>query len=444
MHRYLIIGSGAAGVAAAEAIRDKDVLGEILFVSEDRDGFYSRPGLAYMLSGEIPEKQLFPFNHQDFKKLNVHFVTGRVTRIDRTAHQVMLTDGHGADKTLGYTRLLIATGALASQLRMPGADLEGVVKLDDMADARQIQKLARKARAGVVVGGGITALEIVEGLVAQGVHTHYCLRGDRFWSNVLNPAESRLIEERLVHDGIELHYNTELAEIIGQKGKVKAVRTHTDQVIPCDLVGAAIGITPRKQLAEAAGLAADRGILVNEILQTNDPDIFAAGDVAQVLDPLSGKYLLNSLWAAAVRQGRAAGLAMSGYAEPYTKEPALNITRLAGLTTTIIGMVGGEKSKDTTGINRGDSETWRESPDAVVIQADQRGNRLRLMIGPRKLAGALVMGDQTFSPVLQKLVLSQSDITPIRDRLLQPGAAIGEILTEYWKQIKRQNETHQP
>jgi NAD(P)H-nitrite reductase large subunit len=438
MQRYVIIGSGAAGISAAEAIREKDRSGEITILGEERFGYYSRPGLAYFLSGEIPEHFLYPFSPEDYRRLGVQIRHERVTRIDRAARRVILEDG--AD--LPYTRLLIATGAAAGRLRVPGAELPGVVKLDDMADVLQIHKLAHKAHSAVVVGGGITALEIVEGLEAQNVHTHYFLRGDRYWSNVLNADESHIVERRLTEDGIELHFKTELAEILERKGRVAGVRTKNNEIIPCEILGVAIGVFPRKDLAESAGLTVDHGIVVNETLQTSDPDIYAAGDVAQILDPVTGRYILDSLWSTSLLQGRAAGYAMSGFPIPYQKGISLNITRLAGLTTTIIGSVGGGRDSDVAGINRGDSDSWRQAPDALVVQIDNEGNRVRLQVGLETLVGAVVMGDQVLSVPLQNLIVRQADISPIRDRLLQPGAPIGEIITDYWTKIKRQYVAH--
>jgi NAD(P)H-nitrite reductase large subunit len=125
---------------------------------------------------------------------------------------------------------------------------------------------------------------------------HYFLRGERYWSSVLTAAESGIVETRLKHEGAHLYYKTELAEIVGNKGRVSAVKTRDNRLIRCEMVGIAIGVRPRKEMAEASGLKADRGIIVNETLQTNYLDIFAAGDVAQIFNPLTGQSSLDSLW----------------------------------------------------------------------------------------------------------------------------------------------------
>ena len=432
---YVIIGMGVAGIAAIEAIRSVDSRGMITLVGDDPHGFYSRPGLAYYLTGELHDQALFPRTREDFQRMNFHHVKGRVTNIQPENHFIELDN-----KTqIPYDKLLIAVGAQAISMNVPGAGLDGVLKLDHMEDAKRILKYARRGRTAVVVGGGITALELVEGLVARGVKVHYLLRGERYWSNVLDEQESQIVEHRLKEEGVNLHYHAEVSEVIGRRDRVSEVRLLNGETIKCDLVAYAIGIRPRLELARQAGLTTDRGILVNEYLQTNDPDIYAAGDVAQVLDPRSGRAVLDSLWGAARGQGHAAGLNMAGQQTAYIKPVPFNVTRLAGLTTTIIGNVGQGKDSDLIGIARGDSETWRQSPDAMVAQTGFDVNRLRLLVGEKTLLGAIVMGDQKLSFPLEKIITHNTDISPIRQELLMPNARIGDILSEFWAGIKNQS-----
>jgi NAD(P)H-nitrite reductase large subunit len=433
MARYVIVGSGPAGIAAAEAIRQREPRAELILLSDDEHGYYSRPGLAYYLTGEIPEAMLYPMGKDVLAKLGIRLVNARALRIHAEAHQVELQDG----TMLSYDRLLIATGARAAPSDTPGSDLEGVVKLDCLDDARRILGLARKARAAVVVGGGITALEIVEGLRARGVKTHYLLRGDRYWSNVLDETESKIVEHRLVEEGVRIHYHAQIESILGKNGRVGGVRLKDGREIACGLVGVAIGVKPRLELAKSSGIEIDRGILVNEYMQTNAPDVYAAGDVAQVFDPLTGKSVLDSLWSPAREQGRAAGVNMSGGRLPYLKLVAFNVTRLANLTTTIIGAVGQGRDEDLIGIARGDSETWRQLPDAIAAQSNFDVNRLRLLVGETTLLGAIIMGDQTLSQALQHLVANQVDITPVREQLLDPKAPLADIVANFYVEWKR-------
>lgn len=425
--RYLIVGQGVASIAAAEAIRAADTTGEITLLSDDPHGYYSRPGLAYYLTGEIRRSHLFPWRDQEFQQLGLQRLHDQVVRVDPGGHCVLLASG----ATLPYDRLLLATGSSAVRPRLPGSDLPQVATLDNLTDAERILALARKAHSAVVVGGGITALEIVEGLRQHCRHVHYLLRGDRYWSNVLDEAEARIVMDRLTHEGVQIHTRCEITAIEEKRGRVAAVLTTAGQRLPCDMVAVAIGVAPRAELARAAGLQVDRGILVDEFLRTSAPDIYAAGDVAQVYDPRAGKALLDTLWNAARSHGSTAGQNMAGRSLRYVKPMPLNVTRLAGITTTIIGVVGAGRDADLVGIARGDSELWRQLGAAHVAEDEHEVNRLRLLIGPTTLVGAVLMGDQRLSHPLQRLIGEQIDITPIRAQLLAPNAPLATLLTTF-------------
>jgi NADPH-dependent 2,4-dienoyl-CoA reductase/sulfur reductase-like enzyme len=430
MTRYVIVGTGVAGIAAAQAIRSVDTTGEIRFVSDDPHGYYSRPGLAYYLTGELEEKHLYAFKPEDYDQLKAGFIRETAMRILPETRELELSN----QARLPFDKLLLGTGASTLRINLPGANLQGVVKLDHMEDARRIVALSKKTWTAVVVGGGITALELAEGLAARRVKVHYLVRGDRYWGNVLDETESRIVENRLKEEKIQVHHKTELAEILGKNGKIVGVRTTSGKQIKCDMLAYAIGISPRIELAKSAGVNFERGILVNEFMETNIPGIYAAGDVAQAFDPVSEKHVLDSLWSPAREQGNTAGLNMAGVRQRYARLPVFNVTRLAGLTTTIIGAVGGGRDADLAGIARGDSETWRNVPDAIIAQGGFDINRLRLMIGHHTLLGAVVMGDQKLSSALQALIRDQVDISPIRERLLQKDAPIADIVARFWRE----------
>ena len=422
--KYIIVGTGAAGLAAAEAIRECDPAGDILIFGDDPHGFYSRPGVAYFLTGEVSERQLSLRQGACFDR-----VGAEVTALHPESHVVV-----AGGKEFPYDRLLLATGSVSAPLTVPGADLKGVVKLDNLDDARNMIKMARTGRTAVVVGGGIIALEIVEGFLAHGLKTHYVLRSNRYWSNVLDKEESEIVEKRLKDHGVVLHYQTEIARIIGDKDRVAAIETKSGERIKCQLVGVAIGIQPRIELAKAAGLRTDKGILTDEFLRTGTENVFAAADAAQVLDRVSGKAFLDSLWGTAVAHGRVAGRNMAcDTLDPFKKSLSCNITRLAGITTTIIGALGqNEKDPDLVAISRGDSETWRQIPDVLAVQADFAVNHIRLMVGARTIEGALVMGDQTLSRPLRELIAARADITPIVEALRAPGVSLADTIIDFW------------
>ena len=299
--RYVIIGSGVAGLSAAEVIRRSDPSGEVTLVGDDPDGYYSRPGLAYYLNKAIPERQLFPYPVQYLRELFPNRIHGRVTGLHPASHEISLNNG----RRVRYDRLLLSTGSEAIPGDFPGHDLAGIVNLNTLEDVRHTLKLVSRERIGVVVGGGVTAIELVEGLAAHSMFVHYFLRTDRFWASVLDETESRLVERGLEAEGIQLHYRTQVAQALGKGGALTAVVTKAGDMIRCHVLGVAIGVRPRIGLAQQGGLATAKGILVNEYLETSASDVYAAGDVAQVRDSRTGSIWQEALWpvSAATRSG---------------------------------------------------------------------------------------------------------------------------------------------
>jgi NAD(P)H-nitrite reductase large subunit len=432
MH-HVIIGSGIAGICAAEAIREHDPKAVISMVSEEPHPFYSRPGLAYFLRNDFPERQLTVRTPDDVRAMNIQRIDARVEKLECDKHEIVLAD----KKRVRYDRLLMATGALAVPPPFPGGDLAGVVKLDGLDDCRHIIAQVRRGKPAVVVGGGITALELAEGLNARGMKVNYFLRSTRYWADVLDEAESKIVMDRMRHEGIVIHTETQVKQALGAKGHLTAVETQAGAHIPCQVLAVAIGVRPRVDLAKQAGLAMNKGITVNEFMQTSAPDVYAAGDCAEVFDPVSGKATLDVLWPTAITQGKIAGANMAGVKSPYVKGIPYNVTMLTGLKVSIIGSVGGGKNDDLVAITRGESEAWRIVPKTWVIGVADDVNRVRLVVGDRTIVGALVMGDQTWSRPLQKLIIAKADITPIRAALLAGGEESLKQLAQFFYQWEK-------
>jgi len=429
MTRHVLVGSGIAALAAAESIRAAQPGASITLVSGEAHPFYSRPGLAYLLAGAIPERQLQVRSPAELAVLRLERLTDRAVQLRPGDREVLL----GTGKRLSYDRLLLATGAGSIPADFAGADLTGVVTLDGLDDTRRLVAASKRCRRAVVIGGGSTALEIVEGLHARGVETHYLLRGDRYWARVLDPVESALVERRLESSGVMLHRRTGIARALGSEGRVAAVETRAGAILPCDLVCVATGVRPRVELARSGGLSVDRGIVVSEYLETSAPDVFAAGDVAQAYDPAAGRPVLDTLWSSAAAQGRVAGLNMSGQKTPYRKQVALNVTCLAGLVATVVGDVGGEDDPDLVTITRGQSEAWHLGVTAMSVVDQQGDGRIRLRLGERTIIGALILGNQTLSEPVQRLVADQTDITPIRATLLEHPEVLPSTLLRFYQ-----------
>src|SRR5262249_49432578 len=245
---------------AAEAIRERQPDAVISLISEEPHDPYSRPGLAYLLRGDVPESQLRIRPPEALEALKLRRVNALVERVDYVGQEVHLQGG----ERLKYDRLLLATGALAVPPPFGGADLAGAVKLDSLDDTLSILRQARWGRKAVVVGGGITALELAEGLAARGMSVHYFLRGERYWADVLDETESHIVMGRLEHEGVKLRTNTQVKSVIDRGGRVAGVETQAGDIVPCDMLAYAIGVRPRVDLAKAAGLKVEKGIVVDE------------------------------------------------------------------------------------------------------------------------------------------------------------------------------------
>lgn len=438
MTRYLILGNGAAGATAAEGIRKRDAQGEIIIVSAEKHLMYSRPGLAYVAINEIPDYQVIARPPEWYAERRIRIVHGTAAKVDPGAHRVQLLSG----QSLAYDRLLIATGARAVPLPYPGAALDGIVYLDTLDGTKELLKKAKRARRAVVVGGGITALEMAEGFAHHKLDTHYFVRRDTLWSVVFNSDESRLLAERMEEHGVHIHYNTEITEVVSDRHKrVAGVRLPNGDVFACDLLGAGIGVKPQLDLVRETSINVDKAILVNEYLETSAPDVYAAGDCAQIWDRWTKKHMLDVLWPTAIAAGRAAGLNMAGGREAYVKSTPFNACLLFGLHITAIGQLGGSRQEAEPEvfqhISRGASEIWATRPHAYTSAWSKNGpNTVRLALSGQRLVGALLVGEQTLADPLRDLIEMQANVLPLRPYLEAGGPEMAEQLRNYWRLMK--------
>ena len=438
---YLIIGNGAAGATAAETIRQRDGRGRITIVSAEPHPMYSRPGLAYVATGEIPPHQVMARTPEWYEQQRIERVLGEAVALDVANKRVGLADG----RFLSYGRLLIATGARAVPPPYPGGELDGVIYLDTLDGTKHLLKKTRGARRAVVIGGGITALEMVEGLAAQGVETHYFVRGDSLWGKVFNEAESQMVEEKMRHHGVIIHYRTEVSEILGNwRGKVRAVRLKSGEEFKCNLFGVAIGVKPALNWLKGAPLKMDRAILVDEFLQTSVPDVYAAGDCAQVWDRWTEQYLMDVLWPTAVAQGRAAGVNMTaGVANgriPYQKGMPFNACLLFGLHITVIGQISPSREAvedefaEVQAMSRGSSQVWFTFPRSYNSAWSVKGaNTLRLVFSGDKLVGALIVGEQSTADALRELIEHGADVAALRPFLQGDSEVLKREILRFWE-----------
>jgi NAD(P)H-nitrite reductase large subunit len=439
-YHYLIVGNGAAGLSAAEVIRQRDEAGRISIVTGEPHLFYSRPGIAYYLSGQVPAKQLISRTESFYRDNRIDLRFGWIERLDLQARLAFFSDG----EPLAYDVLLVATGASAVPPPFAGGDLEGVVTFDTLEDAKNIINLGRKARSAVVVGGGITAMEIAEGLKHRGIRTYLLQRKDRVWPRLFDRRESDIIENAISKQGVKLLFREEISEVVGKKGKVRAVRLKSGIEIKCQIVGVAIGVRPNLDLIEGLEIERDRGILVNQSMQSNIETVFAAGDVAQVYDRWTKKHNLDVLWPSAINEGRAAGYNMVEVARgnrpqyDYQKGSPFNAALLFGIHLTVIGRVGNQANgevEEVSHLSRGSSSVWT-SPFTQHYRSawDKSGtNTIRIVMSGNQIMGALLLGEQELADPLRHLIEAEVDLTPYQNQLLGEDSDLPQGILSAWR-----------
>lgn len=310
----VIIGGGAAGFAAAEMLRRRGYQGRLTMLSDDADAPCDRPNLSKdFLAGTAPEDWL-PLKPESFyREQAIDLQLGRtVTAIDTAARRLVLADG----TSLGFDRLLIATGAEPLRLPIPGAGQPHVHTLRSLADSRAIAARAAGAKSAVVLGSGFIGLETAAALRQRGLAVHVVSLDARPLQRVLGPELGDFIRALHESHGVNFHMQASIAQI-----GADAVTLDTGASLPADLVILGVGVRPRTELAAAAGLATDHGILVNARLETAQPGIFAAGDVARWPGGPDGALMRVEHWVVAERQGQIAAENMLGAAKPFRDTP---------------------------------------------------------------------------------------------------------------------------
>jgi NADPH-dependent 2,4-dienoyl-CoA reductase/sulfur reductase-like enzyme len=312
--RIVIVGGGAAGFAAAEMLRREGFAGVLTLLSADQDAPYDRPNCSKdYLAGNAPEDWM-PLRPAEFYKdqaIDLR-LAAEVTAIDAKARHVMLANG----EPIRFDKLLLATGAEPVHLNVPGAEQPHVHVLRSLADSRAIIAAAKTARQAVVIGASFIGLEAAAALRARQIEVHVAAPERRPLERVLGPEYGDFIKALHEERGVIFHLEESVVEIARRDVELKS-----GAKLAADLVVVGVGVRPRLQLAERAGLTIDRGVLVNEYLETSVPGIFAAGDIARWPDPHTGESIRVEHWVVAERQGQVAARNMLGRKQPFADVP---------------------------------------------------------------------------------------------------------------------------
>lgn len=392
--RYVIVGNGVAGTTAAEQLKKDDPNCEVHLISEEGYPLYNRVALPPFLKGAVTEQKVLMRTveaHAE-KGINLHLET-RVERIDHEGRVAYTADG----REFPYDKLLVATGGAANPLRAPGAEgTRYIYQFQTMDDTKEIIARALESKVAVVVGGSFIAYELAEGFRSRGLETVWLIRGPYFLRRVLDEAGGELVDRIAREHGVTMIYGQEVKEVKSSGGAVTAVVTTGGETIHTDLVGIGLGLTLNTGILEGTGVEVNTGIKTDQYMRTSDPNIFAAGDVAEFYDTVTENHHTMGTWNNSASQGKQAALNMQGKEEPYVTVP----TYTSGLFDSKLAVMGAtpEISDQVEGIS--------------AVDMENRTYRRLFFIGSR-LVGAVLIGDMRPRRELLKLIRAGE---PIEDR----------------------------
>ena len=316
---FVIVGASLAGATAATALREEGFGGQIVLIGEEHERPYERPPLSKdYLQGKTEKEMIFVHPESWYAEHDVELRLGtRVTGIDATAHRLTLQNG----QQLGYNKLLLATGSSARRLSIPGADLDGVLYLRSVEDSERIKDALRAGSRVVVIGAGWIGLEVTAAARIAGAKVTVLEMAELPLLRVLGREVAEIFAALHRGHGADLRFGVQLQEITGRDNRVTGVELADGGHVDADVVIAGVGIKPNTELAAAAGLRVDNGIVVDEHLRSSDADIYAVGDVANAFHPLLGRHIRVEHWAAALNQPKIVAKTMLGGDAIYDRVP---------------------------------------------------------------------------------------------------------------------------
>jgi nitrite reductase (NADH) large subunit len=408
--RYVIIGTSAAGLAAAEVLRARDRAGSITLIGEETHLPYSRPLLTYLLGREIKPQQIFLKSRDYFADWGFTPALGEpVVKVAPGAREVQLAGG----QTIPYDRLLIASGANPRRPDIPGLDLTGVFTVRHLADVERLEAFLPEGGTVVVVGAGAVGLKVADSLVSRGLTVRLLARGSQPLSRILDAVSAELLMGVIEAKGIDLHLHSWPEAVLGEQGRVTGVALNENRVLPAQAVIFSVGVEPRVEFLAGTGLAESGGIRVDSGMRTRAPDIFAAGDCCLPHHLITGEPAAYHIWPAAVAQGEVAGANLAGGRRRYDGILPQNSLSLKGFRI----ITGGHFTPDT-------------AQGEIFTELDRAGKRYRRLVFEKgRLVGVTLVGEVEqaglyFQVMAQKLPVSHLPADP-RGKRFHPGGLWG-------------------
>ncbi|MCB2017191.1 MAG: NAD(P)/FAD-dependent oxidoreductase [Hydrogenophaga sp.] len=421
MTHHVILGAGPAGVIAAETIRKHAPQDQITVIGDENEAPYSRMAIPYLLIGKVGEEGTH-LRHTagHFEKLNVQLLRGvRAKVLDSAKRTLELSNGN----TIGFDRLLIATGSSPATPPIPGIDGPGVHSCWTLADARAIANLAKPGAKVLQMGAGFIGCIIMEALQQRGVELSVVEMGDRMVPRMMGPTAGGMIKDWCETKGVKVYTGAKveaieratgadkgllgkIAEVVGigqssmPTGRM-TVRLSTGQQLEADLVISATGVKPNIGFLENSGVRCLVGVLTDETLQTNVPGIYAAGDCAEAFDKVSGKTIVSAIQPNAAEQARVAALNMVGQKAELKGVTQINVLDTLGLISSSFG-------------------NWEGLPGGQHVELTDKANHkhLSLQFQGDQMVGCNSVGWTEHVGVMRGLVEGQVKLGEWKDALM--------------------------
>ncbi|MGH8750250.1 MAG: NAD(P)/FAD-dependent oxidoreductase [Burkholderiales bacterium] len=371
---YVIIGNGPSGVIAAETLRKCDAQASIIMAGDEPEPPYSRMAIPYLLMGDIEESGThLRKDTEHFRALKIELVNARADKVDSAAKKVHLSNG----KQLSYDKLLIASGSRPMAPPIPGMDLPGIHPCWTLEDARHIAKLAKKGARVLQMGAGFIGCIILEALAARDVELTVVEMGNRMVPRMMTEGAGGLIKKWCEKKGVKVYTSTKVVAIekSGDKANPLKVKLSNGEALNVNLVISATGVKPNVEFLKGSGILIETGVKVDDTMQTNVPDVYAAGDVAQATEFYTGAQLVNAIQPNAADQARIAALNMAGQGARSQGTMAINVLDTLGLISSSFGQWMGVNGGDHTEL--ADAENFRymhlEFKDDILVGATSLG-----------------------------------------------------------------------
>ena len=392
MH-IVIVGNGIAGSTAARYLR-KHSDHKITMISEETALPYARTALMYIFMGHVRYEDTLLYSESFWRKNRIVLKKAKVTRLD-IEHQHV----HCSDKSvLKYDRLILALGSQYRLPAWPGVDLQGVSGLYHIQDMERLEGFIRRGiNRAVVIGGGLIGIELVEMLHSRGIPVSFLVRESSFWNRVLPAEESAMVNQHILAHGIDLKLSTEAVAIEGTGQYVKQVRTATGETIPCDFVGVTIGVSPNTSLLEGTPIEIGSGILVNEKLETNIPNVYAIGDCAEIRQPITGRKAIEAVWYTGRLMGATVAYVIANHPVRYDPGIWFNSAKFFGLEYQLYGEISTDPSTDVKSIYISNPENTK----SIRINYDHK---------ERRVLGFNLMGIRFRHEICDRWISQRTDI----------------------------------